>query len=137
LGLQHLPQGFCCCRTERPALVNVTPVANPTPPGQLIVMSNAPHNQIDPHIDGNVTNDANHTYSWDADGNSISIDVGLTFDAFDRIVEQNRSGTYTEIVYTPTGHKLALMNGTAGQALQKAFVPLPGRDTASDRSDSN
>jgi RHS repeat-associated protein len=80
---------------------------------------------------GNVTNDSNHTYSWDADGNSIMIDsVGLTFDALDRMVEQNRSGTYTEIVYTPTGGKLALMTGTGGQTLQKAFVPLPGQVTA-------
>jgi RHS repeat-associated protein len=80
---------------------------------------------------GNVTNDSNHTYSWDAAGNSIAIDnIGLTFDAFDRMVEQNRSGTYTEIVYSPTGGKLALMGGTGGQTLQKAFIPLPGQDTA-------
>ena len=38
------------------------------------------------------------------------------------MVEQNRSGTYTEIVYAPTGQKLALMNG---QTVSKAFVPLP------------
>ena len=80
---------------------------------------------------GNVTNDSNHTYSWDSDGNSITVDgVGLTFDAFDRMVEQNRSGSYTEIVYAPTGGKLALMSGTGGQTLQNAFFPLPGRDTA-------
>jgi RHS repeat-associated protein len=80
---------------------------------------------------GNVTNDSNHTYAWDADGNSISIDTaGLTFDALDRTVEQNRSGTYTEVVYAPSGGKLALMSGTSGQTLQKAFIPLPGRDSA-------
>jgi len=29
-----------------------------------------------------------HTYSWDADGNSITVDsVGATYDALDRIVE--------------------------------------------------
>ncbi len=43
------------------------------------------------------------------------------------MVEQNRSGTYTEIVYSPGGAKLALMSG---QTLQKAFVPLPGQATA-------
>jgi RHS repeat-associated protein len=80
---------------------------------------------------GNVTNDSNHTYSWDVDGNSITVDsVGLTFDAFDRMVEQNRSGAYTEIVYAPSGGKLALMSGTGGQTLQKAFVALLGRDAA-------
>ena len=39
------------------------------------------------------------------------------------MVEQNRSGAYTQIVYAPGGQKFALMNG---QTLQKAFVPLPG-----------
>jgi RHS repeat-associated protein len=80
---------------------------------------------------GNVLADGSHTYAWDADGNSISLDgVGLTFDALDRMVEQNRSGTYTEIVYSPGGAKLALMSGAGGQTLQKAFIPLPGRATA-------
>jgi RHS repeat-associated protein len=77
---------------------------------------------------GNVTNDSNHTYTWDADGNSITIDgVGLTFDALDRMVEKNASGTFTEIVYAPTSDRLALMSG---QTLQKAFIPLPGQATA-------
>jgi RHS repeat-associated protein len=77
---------------------------------------------------GDVTADGSHTYSWDANGNSITIDgVGLTFDAADRMVEQNRSGALTEIVYTPTGQKFALMNGLT---LQKTFVPLPGQGTA-------
>jgi RHS repeat-associated protein len=80
---------------------------------------------------GNVTNDSNHTYAWDAAGNSITIDgVGLTFDALDRAVEKNNSGTYTEIVYAPTGAKLALMGGTNGQTLQKGFVSLAGRASA-------
>lgn len=43
------------------------------------------------------------------------------------MVEQNRSGAYTEIVYAPGGQKLALTNG---QTLQKAFVPLPANATA-------
>jgi RHS repeat-associated protein len=78
--------------------------------------------------DGNVTNDCNHSYTWDAEGNSISIDaVDLTFDAFDRAIEKNVSGTYTEMVFAPTGDKLALMNG---HALTTGFVPLPGQATA-------
>jgi RHS repeat-associated protein len=43
------------------------------------------------------------------------------------MVEQNRGGSYTQIVYSPTGGKLALMRG---QSLQKAFVLLPGGGTA-------
>ena len=80
---------------------------------------------------GNVLNDGVHTYAWDADGNSITVDaVGATFDALDRMVEQNRSSVYTEIVYAPTGAKLALMSGSTGQTLQNAFINLPGKATA-------
>lgn len=53
--------------------------------------------------------------------------VGLTYDALGRMVEQNRNGAYTQVVYGPGGGKLALMNG---QTLEKAFVPLPGGATA-------
>jgi len=77
---------------------------------------------------GNVTNDSNHTYSWDADGNSVMMDgIGISYDANDRAAENNNSGTFTEIVYTPSGNKLALMNG---QTLVKAFIPLPGQAAA-------
>ncbi|MBZ5707578.1 MAG: RHS repeat-associated core domain-containing protein [Acidobacteriia bacterium] len=53
--------------------------------------------------------------------------VTLTYDALGRMVEQNRSGVYKQIVYSTTGGKLALMNG---QTLSKAFVPLPAGATA-------
>src|SRR5713226_7237078 len=60
---------------------------------------------------GNLQNDSLHSYAWDADGKAITMDgVGATYDALDRMVEQNRSGSYTQIVYAPTGSKLALMN---------------------------
>ena len=45
------------------------------------------------------------------------------YDALGRMVEQNRSGAYTEIAYTPTGSKLATMTG---QTVTRAFLPLPG-----------
>jgi RHS repeat-associated protein len=77
---------------------------------------------------GNVTNDFLHTYAWDANGGPVTIDgIGATYDALGRMVELNRSGVYGEIVYAPSGGKLALMNG---QSLLKAFVPLPGGATA-------
>jgi RHS repeat-associated protein len=72
---------------------------------------------------GNVLADGSHTYSWDAYGKATTIDsVSLTYDAFGRMIEQNRSGAYTEIVYSPAGGKLALM---MGQTLQKGLIPLP------------
>ncbi len=77
---------------------------------------------------GNVLADSVHNYTWDADGNSITVDtVGATFDALDRMVEQNRSSVYTQIVYAPTGGKLALMTG---QTLKNVFVNLPGKAAA-------
>ena len=77
---------------------------------------------------GNVTNDFLHSYAWDAAGRPVTIDgVGVTYDASGRMVEQNKSGTYSEIVYTPSGAKLALMSG---QTLTKAFVPLTGGSMA-------
>ncbi len=76
---------------------------------------------------GNVTYDGN-TYSWDSEGRALGINsVSATYDALGRMVEQNRSGSYTQIVYGPGGGKLALMSG---QTLSKAFVPLPGGGTA-------
>jgi RHS repeat-associated protein len=77
---------------------------------------------------GNITSDSNHTYAWDADGNSVSLDgVAITFDALDRMVEQNRSGAYTQFVYSPTGFKMQILNG---QTVTRNFVPLPGGSTA-------
>jgi RHS repeat-associated protein len=79
---------------------------------------------------GDLLKDGTHTYTWDADGNVVSLpndSIGLTFDALDRMVEQNRSGSYTQIVYGPSGGKLALMNG---QTLAKGFVPLSAGATA-------
>ena len=73
---------------------------------------------------GNTLTDPAHTYGWDSQGKPVSIDaVSLTYDALGRMVEQNRSGSYTEFVYSPGGTKWAIMSG---QTLQKGMVPLPG-----------
>ena len=82
---------------------------------------------------GNVTSDTFHSYTWDADGHAITVDAGLSdavtisYDALGRMVEQSRTGGYTQIAYSPVGSKLALM---IGQTLQKALVPLSGRSLA-------
>ena len=50
---------------------------------------------------GNLTYDTINYYTWDAEGDMVSITpsgsagVGLTYDALGRMVEQNRSGSYT------------------------------------------
>jgi RHS repeat-associated protein len=77
---------------------------------------------------GNLLSDVNHTYSWDAENRLTAIDtLGVTFDALGRMVEQANGAAYTQILYSPTGGKLALMNG---QSLTKAFVSLPGGGAA-------
>jgi RHS repeat-associated protein len=78
---------------------------------------------------GNSLNDTIRTFTWDSDNNPITVGsaTSLTYDALDRMVEQTTGGTNSQIVYSPAGAKLALMNGTA---LLKAFVPLPGGATA-------
>ena len=77
---------------------------------------------------GNSLNDTFRTFTWDSDANPITIgSVSLTYDAFDRMVEQTVGSTHSQIVYGPLGGKLALMNGAT---LTKAFVPLTGGATA-------
>ncbi|MFZ0293179.1 MAG: RHS repeat-associated core domain-containing protein, partial [Candidatus Sulfotelmatobacter sp.] len=73
---------------------------------------------------GDVLSDSLHGYAWDVMGRPTTIDsVTVTYDALGRMAEQNKSGSYTEIVYAPMGNKLALMSGTS--TLKQAFVPLP------------
>ncbi len=68
---------------------------------------NRGHPSITYYNMGDVTkDDLNNTYSYDAEGRPITINnVTTVFDAFGRAVEQNRSGVYTQIVYSPTGQK--------------------------------
>ena len=69
--------------------------------------------------DGNVTNDFLHAYAWDGYGRPVTVDgVGITYDALGRMVEQNRSGAYNELIYSPTGFLM--------QTSQYLFVPNPG-----------
>ena len=73
---------------------------------------------------GNVTNDFLNSYSWDSDARPTTIDgITVTYDALGRVAEEDKSGTFTQFVYSPTGQEFALMNG---QTLSKAYVPLPG-----------
>jgi RHS repeat-associated protein len=84
---------------------------------------------------GDMTADNSHAYSWDTENKLTGIDSGTasgtcqTFDALGRVVEQDKGSacttsptSSTEIVYDPSGAKLALMNGSS---LVKAFVSLP------------
>src|SRR6266567_967028 len=82
---------------------------------------------------GNMTVDASHSYGWDTANRLSTVDPGsssgvcVTYDALDRVVEQANgsacTSSFTEVVYSPGGAKLALMNAST---LTKAFVQLPG-----------
>ena len=85
---------------------------------------------------GALTADSSHGYGWDTANRLSTVDSGtangvcVTYDALDRVVEQAKGSacatsptSSTEIVYSPSGAKLALMNGST---LTKAFVGLPG-----------
>ena len=82
---------------------------------------------------GNLTTDCtfipSNTYAWDADGNLIGINnstITITYDAFDRAVEQDDTGTFKEILYSPIG-KLAVMSH---QIATNVYLPLPGGEQA-------
>jgi hypothetical protein len=49
--------------------------------------------------------------------------VQTIYDAFGRAVEQNRNGTLTEILYSPSGQKFAYMNGSS---VQQYTLPFAG-----------
>jgi RHS repeat-associated protein len=78
--------------------------------------------------DGRLTYDGTHNYAWDAESKMHSEDTTtLTYDAFGRMVEKAVSTTYTQIVYSPLGKKVAVMSG---QTMQQGFIPLPTGSTA-------
>jgi len=82
--------------------------------------------------DGRLTYDGTNHYTWDAESKLYTIDTTpssttITYDALGRTVEKQVGSAYTQVVYSPAGGKLAVMNG---QTMLKAYVPLPGGGTA-------
>jgi len=72
------------------------------------------------------TLDGLHTHSWDGYGRPVTIDfVNLTYDAFGRMVEQNRGGAYTQLLYSPTGLLMETGLTPNNGPYQQARVPLP------------
>ena len=71
---------------------------------------------------GNVTNDGSYTYSYDAEGRpTADAWMQTIYDAFGRAVEISYNGTYTQIVYGPSGQKFAYLSG---QSVRNYIVPL-------------
>ena len=80
---------------------------------------------------GNTTYDGTNHYTWDAENRMLTAGSSYsatTYDALGRMVEvQTGASAYKQIVYSPAGKKMAVMNATA---LVQGFVPLPGGGTA-------
>jgi hypothetical protein len=79
-------------------------------------------------VNGDVTNDTSHTYSYNLQGRPATVSSGVTavYDAFTRLVEVQGSSN-TQVVYAPDGYKFAYMQG---QTLQKYLAPLGAGTTA-------
>lgn len=88
--------------------------------------------------DGNLISDPTATssqavYGWDAADHLVSdasSAVSISYDALGRAVEVNggpQGAGWHAVVYGPAGGKLAIMNGSS---LVKAWVALPGGETA-------
>jgi len=75
---------------------------------------------------GNMLNDNGNTFSWTAANQPLVLNATttLTYDALGRTVELQAGSTFTQIVYAPSGAKLAVMQN--GTTLVKATIPLPG-----------
>jgi len=79
---------------------------------------------------GNLTNDNLHNYAWDADGQSITVDAGLSDAVSSPTMPWAACGTGSwheppQIVYSPTGQKLALMNGSTLAKLPSPYLVKP------------
>jgi RHS repeat-associated protein len=75
---------------------------------------------------GDLLTDTFHTYSWNEDGLLAGVsdaNVTLVYDALGRLVENNTSGVYRQMVYTPIG-KTAVYNG---QNVVSYTIPQPGK----------
>jgi RHS repeat-associated protein len=72
---------------------------------------------------GNASSDGANRYTYDAEGRPLTVgSAQITYDAFGRAVVENKNGTATNIVYSPTGQKFGFMNGST---VEQYFVPMP------------
>ena len=78
---------------------------------------------------GNVTADGFHTYAWDAEGRTVTIDSGtFTYDALDRRLDFGASGSYQQYFYPPfdLNYNFGQAVGTSGQLGLR--LPSPAAD---------
>jgi RHS repeat-associated protein len=77
---------------------------------------------------GNQLTSTPASLTWNALNQPITVNsTTATYDALGRMVEKGSGGTYTQFVYSPGGHIIAMVQ--AG-SLVKGTIPLPGGGTA-------
>lgn len=117
--------------------ISKAPPSNPGP-GQITQSYLAGYNSINNQVSSGVsaTYDANgnqtlaetNQLSWNASGQPVTVNgIGATYDALGRVVETASGNSYTQYIYSPGGHKIAIVNGGT---LLKGTVPLPGGGSA-------
>ena len=104
------------------------------PQPQLTFSANNQADTFTYDVAGNLLKDGIHTYSYDADGNMISVDSGntaaYTFDALNhRVRVQSQSRGTTEFAFDAIGKRVSTWNAPAG-TLNEANVYWDGRPVA-------
>jgi RHS repeat-associated protein len=77
---------------------------------------------------GSTVTDYYHTYTWDGFNKMLSLDSNsaMTYDAFGRLVQVDKSGTNYQSWYTPSGAKIQM----DGSTMVVARLPMPGNTIA-------
>jgi hypothetical protein len=85
-----------------------------------------------------MTNDGNHSYTYDAEGNIVTVDGGSTatyvYDALNQRVRTVASGAVTEFVFNAGGQRVSEWNATTQTQLKGHYywggMPLAYYDTS-------
>jgi RHS repeat-associated protein len=74
---------------------------------------------------GNMTNDGSHTYTYDAEGNILQVDLGntatYTYDAMNRRIRVVQGSANTVYLFNASGQRVSTWNANTGAQVQGQF----------------